>query len=257
MNEKTYNDITLTCRGCGATFVWTADHQRWRASRGLTDEPTHCPNCRLGAAMERLAPSATVQAPWDGLPMRTATHAGVPGDPINLAFVGSHETLMEAFNKIGALEAQALSLRSDLRIATAALARKSYPTAPVSDLFLFKRAEDFAIEYELGWVAQRYHARFWQTGRQDAATQRELWLGAISTDIGIEVLHRHHLPVGTTHRIDPDLDAARDALLLVLLEAGLVEAVVRQPGIGPTTDGRNGGGDPFFTDGDVVVVAFK
>jgi hypothetical protein len=39
-----------------------------------------------------------------------------------------------------------------------------------------------------------------------------------------------------------------------LVEAGLVAAVVRRPGIGPTPDGRNGGGDLFFTDGAVVVV---
>jgi hypothetical protein len=60
--------------------------------------------------------------------------------------------------------------------------------------------------------------------------------------------------VGTTHHIDPDLDAVRDLLALTLLEAGRVAAVARRPGIGPTADGRNGSGDPFRTDGEVVVM---
>jgi hypothetical protein len=253
----TYNDLNLTCGGCGQTFVWTAYAQEWRASRGEA-APTRCKTCRLTTALERLATPASATAPhWDDLPLRTTTHKDVPGDPINLAFVGSHEALLEAFHAVGALDAQALSVRSDLRIATAALLRRSYPTAPVSNLFLFARPEDFAIEFEVGWVAQRFHARFWQTGWQDAATQRDLWLGAISTDIGIEVLHRHHLPTGTTHRIDPDLDTARDMFMLALTEADLVAAAGKRAGIGPTADGRNGSGDPFFTDGDVVVIVLK
>jgi hypothetical protein len=189
--------------------------------------------------------------------MRTATRKGVPGDPINVAIEGSQEMLLAAFDTLGLMVADALAMRSDLRIATAAIRHKSYTTAPVSSLYLFDRAQDLAIEYELGSVAQRHHARFWATGRQDAATQLDLWLGGVSTDIGIEVLHRHHLPTGTTHRVDPDLDAARDELMIVLVEAGLVDAVVKRPGIGPTSDGRNGGGDPFFTDGDVAVMVLK
>jgi hypothetical protein len=30
--------------------------------------------------------------------------------------------------------------------------------------------------------------------------------------------------------------------------------VVKRADIGATVDGRNGGGEPFFTDGDVVVM---
>jgi hypothetical protein len=222
------------------------------------EPPAHCEPCRTTLAYERMANQVIVPAPpWDGLPMRTKARKGVPGDPINLAFEGTHEALLAAFDTLGILVAAPLSLRSDLKIAAAAIAHRSYKTAPVSNLYLFERPEDLAIEYELGSVAQRHHARFWQTGRQDQATQRDLWLGAISTDIGIKVLSHHHVPVGTTHRIDANLDRARDLLTTLLVEAGLVDAVVKRPGIGPTTDGRNGGGDPFFTDGDVTVLVLK
>jgi hypothetical protein len=253
-----YSDATLECTNCARTFVWTAYHQEWHASRGLTEPITHCEKCRAIAALERTGSPAIVPAPpWDGLPMRTSARKGIPGDPINVAFEGSQEALLAAFNTMGLMVADALSTRTDVRIAKAAALGKSYPTAPVSDLFLFGRAEDLAIEYELGNVSQRHHARFWATGRQDVATHLDLWLGAVSTDIGIEILRRRHLPVGTTHRIDPDLDGARDLLMLVLVEAGIVDTVVKRPGIGATSEGRNGGGDPFFTDGDVIVMVLK
>ena len=90
-----YNDMSLTCSRCDSTFVWTGYHQKWRASRGLMDVLTQCEKCRASGALERTANPAVVPAPpWESLPMRTATHKGVPGDPINLAFEGSQEALL-------------------------------------------------------------------------------------------------------------------------------------------------------------------
>jgi hypothetical protein len=62
---------------------------------------------------------------------------------------------------------------------------------------------------------------------------------------------------GTTHRIDGDLDAARTLIVDFLRKAGLVTAVVLEPGMGRTTTAVNGGGDRFATDGLVAVVALK
>ncbi len=39
-------DKTLTCRECGASFVFTTGEQEFYASRGFTSEPTRCPDCR-------------------------------------------------------------------------------------------------------------------------------------------------------------------------------------------------------------------
>ena len=39
-------DKTLTCRDCGASFVFTVGEQEFYASRGLTNEPSRCPECR-------------------------------------------------------------------------------------------------------------------------------------------------------------------------------------------------------------------
>jgi CxxC-x17-CxxC domain-containing protein len=41
-----FNDKTLTCVDCGAEFTFTASEQEFHASRGFTNEPKRCPDCR-------------------------------------------------------------------------------------------------------------------------------------------------------------------------------------------------------------------
>ena len=41
-----YTDKTLTCSDCGAPFTFTAGEQEFHASKGFTNEPRRCPNCR-------------------------------------------------------------------------------------------------------------------------------------------------------------------------------------------------------------------
>ena len=129
--------------------------------------------------------------------------------------------------------------------------------APISRLYLFGRVEDFAVEHEVGSVARRDHARFWDTYRRDATTGLDLWIGCASRDVRIEILRRYHVPIGTTHHIDPDLDAERTLIVTALRRAGLVRAMVMEPGIGRTTNGRNASGDRFFTDGQVAVMILR
>ena len=42
----TYTDQTLTCRDCGAPFTFTAGEQEFHASKGFTNQPGRCPDCR-------------------------------------------------------------------------------------------------------------------------------------------------------------------------------------------------------------------
>jgi CxxC-x17-CxxC domain-containing protein len=39
-------DQVLHCRDCGADFTWTVGEQEFYASRGLTNSPGRCPDCR-------------------------------------------------------------------------------------------------------------------------------------------------------------------------------------------------------------------
>ena len=41
-----YTDTSLRCRDCGRDFVFTAGEQEFYASRGLTNTPSRCPECR-------------------------------------------------------------------------------------------------------------------------------------------------------------------------------------------------------------------
>ena len=41
-----YTDKTLTCADCGDSFSFTAGEQEFHASKGFTNEPRRCPNCR-------------------------------------------------------------------------------------------------------------------------------------------------------------------------------------------------------------------
>ena len=41
-----YADKTLTCRDCGRDFTFTAGEQEFYATRGFTNEPGRCPECR-------------------------------------------------------------------------------------------------------------------------------------------------------------------------------------------------------------------
>ncbi len=39
-------DQVLHCRDCGVDFTWTSGEQEFYASRGLTNAPSRCPDCR-------------------------------------------------------------------------------------------------------------------------------------------------------------------------------------------------------------------
>ena len=41
-----FQDKTITCSDCGAPFTFTAGEQEFYASKGFTNEPRRCQNCR-------------------------------------------------------------------------------------------------------------------------------------------------------------------------------------------------------------------
>jgi CxxC-x17-CxxC domain-containing protein len=48
-----FTDRTLTCRDCGRQFTFTAGEQEFYQSRGLTNEPGRCPECRAARKAAR------------------------------------------------------------------------------------------------------------------------------------------------------------------------------------------------------------
>ena len=48
-----YADKTLTCRDCGQAFTFTVGEQDFYASRGFTNTPSRCPDCRAARKSAR------------------------------------------------------------------------------------------------------------------------------------------------------------------------------------------------------------
>jgi hypothetical protein len=78
--------------------------------------------------------------------------------------------------------------------------------------------------------------------------KRPVWLGAVTFDRSVGV---SRYTGAITHHIGADIDAERKLLTDDLEAAGMVDAKYQVTGIGPTMDGRNGGGDLYYTDGEV------
>lgn len=57
-----YNDKTLTCRDCGAEFIFTAGEQEFYAEKGFTNEPGRCPDCRSRRRRERTSGTREMHA---------------------------------------------------------------------------------------------------------------------------------------------------------------------------------------------------
>ena len=48
-----FEDKTLECSDCGATFTFSAEEQEFFKSKGYTNEPKRCPSCRQARKAER------------------------------------------------------------------------------------------------------------------------------------------------------------------------------------------------------------
>ena len=48
-----FQDKSIQCSDCGATFTFSAEEQELFQSRGYTNEPKRCPSCRQARKSER------------------------------------------------------------------------------------------------------------------------------------------------------------------------------------------------------------
>ena len=48
-----YTDRTLNCADCNAPFTFTAGEQEFHASKGFTNDPRRCPDCRAARKTNR------------------------------------------------------------------------------------------------------------------------------------------------------------------------------------------------------------
>ena len=189
------------------------------------------------------------QAGLADLGARTFTAQGIPGDVVNVGLEGTEEDVVCAMTAADWSPSDPVTLSSSLRIVGSVAFRRPYHRAPVSPLFFDGRRQDLAFEKPSGASAStRHHVRFWKA-LEAGDDGRPVWLGAATFDDGLGV---SHYTGQITHHVAPDIDAERDFLLADLVQAKKVAATYWVSGVGPTLFGRNGGGDLFFTDGEIA-----
>ena len=179
------------------------------------------------------------------VPSFTITGDGLPGDPVNVALLGTLQQLRNAFANAGWSEADRLGLTSSWWMIRAFLFNKPYPTAPFSTLYLFGRGQDIGFQKAIdNSPRKRHHVRFWamspaRAGDMGTAdfwrnTDRPpddanvLWVGAGTKDTGFSLTR---LTFQVTHATDSDTNVERDYIVAELLRNRVIKDVVsHQPG---------------------------
>jgi hypothetical protein len=201
------------------------------------------------------------------VPSFTTTGDGLPGDPVNVALIGTLQQLRAAFATLGWSEADRLGLASSWGMVRAFVLNSSYPTAPFSTLYLFGRGQDIGFQKAIdNSPRKRHHIRFWalSIGRAEdtwgaesfwvntvrpPTNERVLWVGAGTRDTGLSLTQ---LTFQITHATDSDTNVERDYIINALREAGWIEAVkVYQAGEHLPTERIN----HYITDGRVTLAS--
>ena len=165
------------------------------------------------------------------VPRYTITGDGLPGDPVNLALIGTLQQLHTAFATAGWSEADRLGLASSWRMVRAFVLNSPYPTAPFSTLYLFGRGQDIGFQKAIDdSPRKRHHIRFWALDialaeatwgtrkfwlntDQPPDNAHVLWVGAGTKDTGFSLTQ---LTFQITHATDSDTNAERDFIIAEL-----------------------------------------
>ena len=191
----------------------------------------------------------TLKEELEKLPCCTSNEDGSElGDPLNLVFIGNAEDLFPAFVHRGWHPAEKNYWDSARKTISSFLFGNHYRYSPVSPLYALGRKQDIALQKARGTIHQRNHLRLWLTplSYQD----KSVWIGQVSRDIGIRFTNK--TPILVTHKIDPDIDEARNELTQEMLFSRGLEKIGYTGGIPvstPDNPAYNLTGDPYFNDG--------
>ncbi len=184
-------------------------------------------------------------------PKVTYTAEGIPGDPVNIGLVGTQSEVVQAMLLAGWYPADPVTFKTSFGIAKSVLLKRPYPNAPVSALYFYGRKQDLAFEQAVGNSAnQRHHVRFWLSTIDDPHSGRMLWLGSATFD---RKSGFSHLTGKITHHIAANIDEERDNTIANLERIHQVIGLYQVAGVDPTMQSFNGGGDPYYTDGEVTI----
>ncbi len=185
---------------------------------------------------------------------RTRTVDGLLGDPVNLAVNGSKRALIKAMERSGWQQADKRTIKTSVKIVSAAILGRSYPNAPVSDLYVFGNRQDlvFQIQHE-GNPRKRHHVRFWRVPRswRLPGGYKVDWVGAATFD---DAVGFSPFTWQITHSIDANVDQERDFLIQTLQDVDMLKSSTRIDHYFVAYKSRNGiNGSHMVTDGSLVV----
>jgi hypothetical protein len=185
----------------------------------------------------------------------TNKNASRMGDPLNLVIVGGRADAFPALVRRGWRPTEQTRFGSVLKMIDSVLSGERYPYAPVSPLYLYERPQDLALQKARDNIHQRNHLRLWLAPMRYKG--KPVWVGQISRDIGTRLTI--HSPYLTTHKIDPDVDEARTALLEDMAYSQSLTRLGLAKGVGAAAKNSPRGNlttDPYYTDGFRVVLIF-
>jgi hypothetical protein len=201
------------------------------------------------------------------VPRYAVTGDGLPGDPVNLALIGTFPQLRSGFAAAGWSEADPLGVTSSWRMVRAFVFNSPYPTAPFSTLYLFGRGQDIGFQKAIdNSPRKRHHVRFWALDLARAQTTvgtasfwlnidrpldeaRVLWVGAGTRDTGFSLTR---LTFQITHATDSDTNLEREYIIAELTKNRAIGDVTSYPaGNHPATERVN----RYITDGRVTLAS--
>ena len=190
----------------------------------------------------------------ENLPCCTTNRPGtLQGDPLNLVIIGEFQEIAAAFARRGWLPAEETYATAVWKTIKSFLFGSRYRYSPLSPLYYDGRHQDFARQKPRHDIHERNHLRLWFTPLRYRG--KPVFIGQISRDIGVRLTLKARPPV--THKIDPDIDEARHALVEDLLFSQMLSSVGFVKGVGaarPSSPRANLTGDPYFTDGYRLVL---
>jgi hypothetical protein len=199
---------------------------------------------------------AEFRAALEALPCCVTNKGGTKnGDPLNLVMVGDVDAVFPALVRRNWTLTEVTWRGSVMRMIRSALSGDRYPYAPISNLYLYGRPQDIALQKARDNIHQRNHLRLWRAPMLYHG--EAVWVGQISRDIGSRLTI--HSPTFTTHKIDPDIDRAMLGLTSDMFYSQNLWRFSFVGGVGAATRDapkRNLTTDPYYTRGLRAVLFF-
>lgn len=210
------------------------------------------------------------------LPHYAVSGDGWSSDPVNIAIVCRDQRQLEKnMARAGWNVADKATFKNSVHLALAIFLRRSYPTAPFSNLYMFGRKQDIGFQIPTGTPPtprSRHHIRFWLLNPEGAdahhhtvfwhdilhlfaRSKRQIWIGTATHDVGPFAFRVRNLQL--THQIDERTDIERDFVLSTLKNGGAIKRQEIIPAGEPVKFRGQTFGVSIVTDGTLNVVELK